>query len=118
MSLSPEQIAEFRALLEQQREELLGTQELAVSSTKPVELDQTTVGRLSRMEAIQAQAMAVATQNRREVQLQRIKAALTRIDEGEYGLCVDCDEPINPRRLAFNPTAPLCLTCAQRHEDR
>jgi DnaK suppressor protein len=118
MSLTPEQLAEFRAKLEQQRDALLGTNELALSSTKPVELDQTTVGRLSRMEAIQAQAMAVATQNRRELQLQRIKAALKRIDEGEYGLCDDCEESINPRRLAFDPTVTLCLTCAQRLEAR
>jgi DnaK suppressor protein len=118
VTLAPDQLAEFRARLEQQRDELLDTNELALSSTMPVELDQTTVGRLSRMEAIQAQAMAVATQNRRELQLQRIKAALTRLDEGEYGDCVDCDEPINPRRLAFDPTAALCLTCAQRLENR
>jgi DnaK suppressor protein len=118
MSLTPEQLAEFRARLVQERESLLDTHELAVDGTKPVELDQTTVGRLSRMEAIQAQAVAVATQQRREVQLQRIKWALTRMDEGEYGLCQRCEEPINPRRLEFDPTSPLCLECARQREAR
>jgi DnaK suppressor protein len=118
MSWTPEQLADFRAQLEKQRDTLLNTNELALSSTKPVELDQTSVGRLSRMEAIQAQAMAVATQNRREHQLQRIKLALARIEEGDYGLCDECEEPINPRRLAFDPTASRCLACARRLEVR
>jgi len=45
-----------------------------------------------------------------EVQLQVIKAALTRIDEGEYGLCDDCEERINLPRLAIEPTVLLCRT--------
>jgi DnaK suppressor protein len=103
-------------VLERLRDELLDTNELAADSIKPVELDQTSVGRLSRMEAIQAQAMALATQARREAKLQRIKWAVVRIDEGEYGLCQSCDEPINPRRLAFDPTTALCLECARQGE--
>jgi DnaK suppressor protein len=116
--LSPEQLVEARAVLERLRDELNDTNELAADSTKPVELDQTTVGRLSRMEAIQAQAMAVATQQRRENQLQRVKAALRRVDEGEYGLCVRCEEPIHARRLEFDPTAALCMECARQREAR
>lgn len=117
MPLSEQQLAEFRALLESQRDALHDTSEMAADSSKPVVLDQTSVGRLSRMEAIQAQAMAVATQQRRENQLQRIKFALARMADDEYGLCQSCEEPINPRRLKFNPTAALCLECARQREN-
>jgi DnaK suppressor protein len=118
MTLTPEQLSEFRQRLERLQDELLETHELAVDGTRPVPLDQTTVGRLSRMEAIQAQAMSAATQQRREFQLQRVKRALQRITEGEFGLCESCDEPINPRRLEVDPAGNLCLACARQREGR
>ncbi len=81
-----------------------------------VELDQTKVGRLSRMDALQAQAMAKASGQRRAALLREIGAALRRIEDGNYGDCQRCDEPINPRRLDADPTARLCIDCASRSE--
>jgi RNA polymerase-binding transcription factor len=51
---------------------------------------------------------------RRELQL--IDAALARIDAGEYGVCRDCEQEIDPRRLAALPYAVLCTECADRRE--
>ncbi len=85
-------------------------------SAAVVELDQSAVGRLSRMDAMQAQAMAKASGRRREAMLLRITAALARIDDDEYGLCQQCEEPINPKRLEFDPTALLCIDCANISE--
>ncbi|MGQ3017225.1 TraR/DksA family transcriptional regulator [Phenylobacterium sp.] len=79
---------------------------------KPVELDQTSVGRLSRMDAIQRQAMAQAGQSRRTGELRRITAALKRLDDGEYGFCVACGDEIAPKRLEFDPAVATCVTCA------
>ena len=76
-------------------------------------LDQSSVGRLSRMDAIQRQAMAQATQRRRSTRILRIKAALQRIDEGEFGFCQDCGEEILKARLNLDPTTPACLSCAK-----
>ena len=81
-----------------------------------VQLDQTKVGRLSRMDALQAQAMAQASGERRALQLREIDAALRRIDEGNYGDCERCERPINPRRLDADPTARLCIDCASSVE--
>jgi len=81
-----------------------------------VELDQSKVGRLSRMDALQAQAMAKASGDRREAMLRQITAALKRIDDDEYGFCQSCDEAINPKRLEVDPTAVLCISCAARSE--
>ena len=78
----------------------------------PVELDQQAVGRLSRMDALRVQAMALETSRRRGVELRRIAAALARIDEGEYGYCLECGEEIAVRRLELAPAAPLCIGCA------
>lgn len=70
------------------------------------------------MDALQAQAMAQASGSRRDAALQRVAAALQRLDDGAYGLCAACDEPINPQRLQFDPTVLLCIDCASKSESR
>ena len=84
---------------------------------KAVELDQTSVGRLSRMDAMQGQAMALAQQRRRDLELQRISSALQRLKAGEYGDCLRCGEAIASRRLAFDPAATLCIDCAEQRSN-
>jgi len=87
-------------------------EETSAGAAKPVELDQSRVGRLSRMDAMQAQAMSMETRRRREVQLTRIETALQRIAAGEFGDCVRCGERIGGKRLDFDPAALLCIECA------
>ena len=99
------------------RKELQSMVASSEESAAVVELDQSKVGRLSRMDAMQAQAMAQASAQRREAILRNIEAALTRIDDGDYGLCRDCDEPIHPKRLEFDPTALRCIECESKRED-
>ena len=79
-----------------------------------VTLDQTSVGRLSRMDAMQAQAMAQASHRRRQIDLQRISAALIRLEQNDYGDCLRCGEPIAEQRLEFDPAATLCIDCAEQ----
>jgi len=79
---------------------------------KIVTLDQQSVGRLSRMDALQHQAMANAAHVRRAQMETRIISALARIDDGEYGYCLDCGDDIATARLDLDPTVPKCLSCA------
>ena len=79
-----------------------------------VTLDQSKVGRLSRMDAMQAQQMAQETARRRKIQLQRIDSALRRIDDGEYGYCFVCGEEIPPARLDFDPACTRCTGCMDK----
>lgn len=102
----------FRDQLIRWRSELESVAGTGDDAAATVELDQTRVGRLSRMDAMQAQAMSVAAKQRRETNLRRIAAALRRLDAGQYGDCQECDEPINPRRLEIDPAATLCIQCA------
>lgn len=101
-----------------EREALMDVSTASAGSRDPVELDQTSVGRLSRMDAMQQQAMALATERRRAAVLARIDAALSRIETGEYGWCQHCGEPIAPGRLALDPAIPTCVACAARPKDR
>jgi len=80
-------------------------------SAKPVELDQASVGRLSRLDAIQQQAMALASRRNLQTRLSRCLMALGAVDREEYGMCRSCEEPIGYRRLSAYPEAPLCITC-------
>ncbi len=111
MSKAPTAKAMKERLLAQQ-DELEAIAESSAESRKPVELDQSTVGRLSRMDALQVQAMANETERRRQTELRRIEAALARIDEGEYGWCITCGEEIAAKRLELDPAAALCIDCA------
>lgn len=78
-----------------------------------VELDQTRVGRLSRMDAMQAQAMSQEAKRRREIEAGRIKQALARIETEDFGYCIKCDEEIGVERLKLDPSNPFCINCAK-----
>ncbi len=86
------------------------------AGSEVVELDQTRTGRLSRMDALQLQAMAKAGRGRAAAELKRIDAALKRIRSGTYGDCLECGEAIGSGRLSAQPTAALCLGCARARE--
>ena len=61
---------------------------------------------------MQQQAMANATSQRRKAEIMQAKAALKRIEDGEYGYCIECGEDIALKRLEHNPTVATCITCA------
>jgi len=103
----------FKKRLKDARDELLVLETLTKDGRKPVELDQTQQGRLSRMDAIQLQEMALEQNRRREFEIKRIDAALKRIKDGEFGFCNNCGENIPLKRLEVSPSTPLCLDCAE-----
>ena len=105
--------ARFKKNLVARRRELVELEETAEALHTSVELDQTKIGRLSRMDAIQLHAMEEETERRRDAEIQRIDAALKRIDDGEYGYCTACGDPITLKRLEFDPSTPLCIDCAR-----
>ncbi len=94
------------------REEIKTLSLDAKDSRKPVALDQQSVGRLSRMDSLQVQAMDKAAETARRKRILRINAALERIKTEDFGYCVTCDEPIASKRLALDPSTPLCINCA------
>lgn len=109
-------VAHFKTVLLARRADLQRDVETGEQGTETVKLDQSCVGRLSRMDAMQGQAMSQESQRRREQALQRISAALRRIDEGDYGNCVDCGELIADARLAIDPSTLLCIVCAGKQD--
>lgn len=111
--MHPEQITQFRKQLIALKDELIGALATTANDIKPVVLDQAAVGRVSRGDAMQMQQMALESSRRREGQLIGVDQALKRLEKQIYGVCVDCDEDINVRRLEIDPTALRCIKCAE-----
>ncbi|EGN76061.1 DnaK suppressor protein [Idiomarina sp. A28L] len=106
----------YRNKLEQLRAEIIALNESSQDSEQPVELDQQSIGRLSRMDAMQGQQMAQANKRRREKILRAITAALVRIDNDDFGYCIECGDEINEKRLEIDPTTAMCIQCMQELE--
>ncbi len=109
-------IQALKALLLEKRAALQDIAASAKDATKPVELDQTRVEPVSRIDAMQAQAMANESDRRRQLEAKRIAAALARMDEEEYGSCLTCGDQIAEQRLGIDPAAILCISCAASAE--
>lgn len=116
--LGKKQIEELRSLLIEKQRELRAQLSSSDLSTKPVKLDQQSVGRVSRIDAIQQQQMAIANQQQTGQLLKHVELALNRIEAGEYGVCVQCEEPIAFARLQAQPIATLCIECQSTAETR
>ncbi|WBA10731.1 TraR/DksA family transcriptional regulator [Salinivibrio kushneri] len=106
----------FHAQLSALEAELLAELEVGEQNgaDSTVTLDQQSVGRLSRMDAMQGQQMALEQKRRRKERLLQVRAAIKRIEDEDYGFCLDCDEPINPKRLEIDPCAQRCVTCEEK----
>ncbi|MFP5382242.1 MAG: TraR/DksA family transcriptional regulator [Gammaproteobacteria bacterium] len=106
-------LEQLRRQLLRLKTELEAMEETSSEATRPVELDQASVGRLSRMDAMRAQHMALEVGRRREVQLSRIEGAFRRMAAGDYGSCYVCGEDIDAARLLADPTITRCIRCAE-----
>lgn len=113
--LSDEQLAELKTDLLVLRAELQHQLDSTRQSSEAVDLDQP-IGRLSRMDALQQQAMAKANRAGSAQRLQQVEVALQAIRQGRYGECRRCEEPVGYARLKARPESPLCLVCQELKE--
>lgn len=110
--MNNKQIEQLKNVLLNTQTELVALQDASASAREPVRLDQTSVGRVSRIDAMQQQAMAQAQERQRATELGRITQALKRIQTGDFGYCSACDEEIAIKRLQIAPSVSLCIKCA------
>ena len=105
--------ADFRTMLLSELKDISDISLKTVKDRAPVELDQHATGRLSRMDAMRQQSMDTAKEARRIERIRLIKAALKRLEEGDYGYCLNCDATISNGRLRLDPSFSLCIDCAK-----
>ncbi|HUF62592.1 MAG TPA: TraR/DksA C4-type zinc finger protein [Verrucomicrobiales bacterium] len=101
----------FKGQLEAMEVELKAAVQGKEEAAAPVTLD-TSIGRLSRMDAIQSQQMALGLKARKQQALLRVRSALQAIHDGDYGRCRNCNSPIAIERLEAQPDAVVCVKCA------
>ena len=102
----------FQEKLQALAEELRADLEIGGDGTQTVQLD-TSIGRLSRMDAMQSQQMALELRRRQQNQILRVENALKRIENGTFGVCVRCSKAIPEDRLEVQPDAVVCMRCAE-----
>ena len=114
--LEPAQLENLKAVLQELKKSLSQHLKQSRDDTAPVKLDQQSVGRVSRIDAIQQQQMAIASHEQSAQQLKMVEIALEKISNGDFGYCENCAEPILFARLQAQPTASLCLSCQSAAE--
>lgn len=103
--------ATFKSILEEEAAELRALSAQSKDARAPVTLDQQSVGRLSRMDAMQQQSMDLAREERRQLRIKVIEAAIKRIDDDDFGYCLVCGEDIPYERLKADPAVTKCIDC-------
>ncbi len=116
-SLTSNQIHSLHQTLLELQDHLAQSLDQTSSSATAVTLDQQRFGRVSRMDAIQQQHMAQATEQQIRLKLKQVMTALQAMNEEEYGLCRSCDKPIRFPQLEVRPETPLCIKCQQDAEN-
>ena len=106
-----QKIKKFKDLLIKEKDELKMLSLKTKDSRAPVILDQQSVGRLSRMDAIQQQNMNLATETNRNNKISQIENTLKRIELGTFGICISCGKEISEKRLLIDPTVLKCIDC-------
>lgn len=111
--LNTEDLEQFRAKLTTMQGEIPAISESAAQDLKAVALDQTSVGRVSRIDALQLQRMSQETARRRQQLLLKVEGALRRIESGRFGVCFLCEAEIDLRRRSADPTITRCRDCVE-----
>jgi DnaK suppressor protein len=111
LALTPAQMDELRAELQRSLTRI----ERSLKNNgngRPAEIDQSAVGRLSRIEAIQNQGLTQNLHERERLQLDEVADALQRLETGCYGRCSVCGLPIRFERLLVFPETRTCSACS------
>jgi DnaK suppressor protein len=117
MMMDRSTLERFEKQLEAMEADLLASVESKADAAAPVQLD-TAIGRLSRMDAIQSQQMALSLKARQQQALARVRNALQAIRNGTYGQCRRCRGQITLERLEAQPEAVVCVSCASQAGNR
>lgn len=113
--LDEEERARIRARIEHELMRLESEIQTLEILTAPVPPDRA-IGRLSRLEAINEKSINEATLRSARALQRRLRAALPRVGEEEFGQCSECEASIPLARLLSMPDARMCVTCRERAE--
>jgi DnaK suppressor protein len=110
-------LAKYRRLLLEEKQRIMNNSKNALKhelTLSPDDLPDETDLAASEVN----QNLVFKLRDRERQLLSKIDEALGRMDEGQFGICQDCEEPIEPRRLEARPVSTLCIACKEKQEHR
>ena len=110
--LTPDQITRLTGALDRALRTLERSMRTTEEALRPVQLDQTAVGRLSRIDSLQNQGLTRNLQEREQAKLGQVITAFQRMEAGAYGICTECGGAIPFERLDVFPETPTCAACS------
>lgn len=78
--------------------------------TKPIE-PENAIGRISRMDAINNKSVTEAALRKAKEKLEKLKFALTKVEDDDFGICFKCKQPIPLGRILIMPQSRTCVKC-------
>lgn len=112
--MTPEEKNELKAAIEARIAEIESNLSSLEETSKPVEPD-VSLGRLTRMDAIQIQKMQEANLKTARSNILKLREGLKKLEEGTFGICHYCDEMIGFERLKALPESVMCIRCAEKY---
>ena len=113
--LSPKSLEKFKSLLSEKRRLLLEQANETLENEMVLSADDR-FDEVDQASSEYMQAFSFRLRGRERHLLSKIELALRKIDEGTYGVCEECEEPISTKRLEARPEAPLCIQCKEAQE--
>ena len=115
MALTKKQLDSFRRILEEKREHLLEEAKRTLESEMVIEADDR-MDEVDQASSEYMQAFSFRLRGRERFLMEKIEHALRKMEEGLFGVCEECEEPISLKRLQARPEAQLCIQCKEAQE--
>jgi DnaK suppressor protein len=113
--LSREEVESFRTMLKEKRDEIVRRAEQTLKEEMTLDSDDLP-DEMDLASSEYLQAFTFRLRGREKNLLDKIQKALDRIDDGTFGICEECDEPISSKRLEARPETTLCIRCKEEQE--
>ena len=114
-ALNKDETERFRAMLTEKRDEIVRRAEQTLKQDMTLDADDLP-DEMDLASSEYLQAFTFRLRGREKNLLDKIQKALDRIEDGTFGICEECDEPIAPKRLEARPETTLCIRCKEEQE--
>ena len=114
-ALKKKDLKRFREILEEKKDEILKNAKRTLNEDMTLDADDMP-DEMDLASSEYLQSFTFRLRGREKTFLKKIERALAKIDEGTFGICEECEEPISTKRLEARPETTLCIRCKEDQE--
>ena len=115
--MNQKDLKRFRKMLEESRDSLLQSAKKTLMEESNFDTDDLP-DEIDQASSEYNQSMVFRLRDREKFLLKKIEKALQRIEDGSFGMCERCEEPISMKRLEARPVTTLCIRCKEEQEKK